>query len=173
MSSFCENSNELTKYLLHSGKTQLYLKMARLNVTWEPRDVNSAARLQDNRSEPPHRAVPHCGARLVQTSVRIAPEIFHEKILFLPTAYVVWGKVMFLRATVYPLGRGWRCVQEGFPFFRREVSHFSVGSIPPTNTGIWSMRGKYASYWNAFLLLTKSISSLLEIIVKYGDLCRE
>ena len=49
--------------------------MTRLNVTWKSRDVNSAACLQDNGSEPPHRTVPHCGSGLMQTSIRIAPEI--------------------------------------------------------------------------------------------------
>ena len=62
---------------------------------------------------------------------------------------------MFSQASVV---RGWVVqggVSRGLPFFIGDgesgVSHFFIKWEPP-NTGIWSIRGRYASYWNAYFL---------------------
>ena len=85
--------------------------------------------------------------------------------LFLPTAYEVWGRLCFHRhLSVYSgcLVRG------GIPFFTifRGVSLFFRGWSPIfTGWGggshflqYWTMRGRYASHWNAFLFCIVFIS---------------
>ena len=90
-----------------------------------------------------------------------------------------------------PLFRG------GSPIFQREISHFSEGylpffsigfshfsegdlpffrgvspifSSPPSNTGIRSMRGRYASYWNAYLLFQSFSSLQFECLIHLGSM---
>ena len=37
---------------------------------------------------------------------------------------------------------------------------------PPWPAGIWSMSGRYASYWNAFLFMDMKVSLFLPVMVK-------
>ena len=80
---------------------------------------------------------------------------------FLPPANEVWGKVMFSHVFVCPQGWGFgflACItghmtREDGGSASRGAYHQGVGR-PPIHAmlRIWSRRGRYASYSNAFLL---------------------
>ena len=65
---------------------------------------------------------------------------------FLPTAYEVWGKVMFSQVSVILFTGG------GVYFEGGEGSAFGGGRPPPPSSAeIRSTGGRYASCWNEYL----------------------
>ena len=78
------------------------------------------------------------------------------------TARKVWGKVTFSQACVIPSVHGeggglhpGGCLDPGVPNPGGSASRGLGGWADPPPIGyyrIWSMSGRYASYWNAFLL---------------------
>ena len=76
----------------------------------------------------------------------------------LPPANEVWGKVIFSQACVIPSVHRWEvgfpaCITDhmtGGVCIQRGICIQGVGQTPQ-HYGIWSISGRHASYWNAFL----------------------